>query len=172
MVVLSNSEIKAQIGVCKDGATQYLPPGGNVINLRCFRRGRCPHRPFPTLRIRRSVAPKGYHSPRGDVPQSPPTVRWLMLKLMTLSNGGAGTAYAVTEGVTWRTMGHSLRPFGALPSAREASEIRAAGSRPVGVYGRSPLPLPMGEVPAGRRGCPLSLRQLPQRGSQGGGFYC
>ena len=46
-------------------------PEGNVINLRRFRRGRCPHRPFPTLQIRRSVVPKGYHSPRGDVGIAP-----------------------------------------------------------------------------------------------------
>ena len=46
-------------------------PEGNVINLRRFRRGRCPHRPFPTVRIRRSVVPKGYHSPRGDVGIAP-----------------------------------------------------------------------------------------------------
>ena len=46
-------------------------PRGNVINLRCFRRGRYPHRPFQTLRIRRSMVPKGYHSPRGDVGIAP-----------------------------------------------------------------------------------------------------
>ena len=48
-----------------------FPRGGNVINLRCFRRGRYPHRPFQTLRIRRSMVPKGYHSPRGDVGIAP-----------------------------------------------------------------------------------------------------
>ena len=69
-------------------STPWLPFWGNVINLRRFRRGRCPQKALARSQIQPSLAQKRGIS-CGAMWASPPTEDCCTLKLTTLPFGGA-----------------------------------------------------------------------------------